>query len=196
MVVVEVEHEANSLLGAYNKEHMAFPDCCSHGSCVNRCFYEMGVGYEARKTPSELLKRGRVSGNMGSKEPVAKKGKKEAVLVVGGPSGQIASGRPPRRPAAKLSSNQEEIQKKKGTVASKYPFKIAECDMGSPTFMKALKATECSVPWSLGSRGRPIEIDIEQFGSLHAGPRSIGVMILDLHQMPSVPTRMVNLVDD
>jgi hypothetical protein len=59
--------------------------------------------------------------------------------------------------------------------------------MGSPTFMKALKATECSVPWGVGSRGRHIEIDVEQFGSLRADPDSVSAVILDLHRKPSAP---------
>jgi hypothetical protein len=55
----------------------------------------------------------------------------------------------------------------------------------------------------VGSRGRPIEIDIEQFGSLRAGPGNVGAgpdnvgaVILDLHRKPSAPPRMVNLADD
>jgi hypothetical protein len=79
MVVVGVEREANALLGVYNnKEHKAFLDCCSHGSRINRCFYEMGIQYEARRTPPEPAKTGRAAGNVGVEEPAAKKGKKEA----------------------------------------------------------------------------------------------------------------------
>jgi hypothetical protein len=73
-----------------------------------------------------------------------------------------------------------EAQKQKIADPSKYSFEMADCDMGSPSFMKALRATECSVPWGFGSRGWPIEIDIEQFGSLHAGPDSVGAVIIDL----------------
>lgn len=60
MVVVEIEHKANALLGAYNKkERKAFVECCSHGSRINRCFFEMGVKYKNRETPPDLVKRGR-----------------------------------------------------------------------------------------------------------------------------------------
>jgi hypothetical protein len=62
--------------------------------------------------------------------------------------------------------------------------------------MKALRATEHSVPWGVWSRGRPIEIDIEQFGSLRAGPNSVSVVIIDLHRKPNAAPRMVNLADD
>jgi hypothetical protein len=54
-----------------------------------------------------------------------------------------------------------EVQKKKIADPSKNSFEIVDCDMGSPSFRKALRATERSVPWGFGSRGRPIEIDIE-----------------------------------
>jgi hypothetical protein len=64
-VVVEVEHEAIMLLGVYNKkEHKAFLDCYSHGSRINRCFYEMGVKYEAREAPLEPVKRRRGAGTV------------------------------------------------------------------------------------------------------------------------------------
>jgi hypothetical protein len=95
-----------------------------------------------------------------------------------------------------LSTKQAEIQKKKDAEASKYTFEIAECDLGSPAFMVALKATERCVPWSLGSRGRPVEIDIEQFGSLRASPDGVGAVIIDLHKALDAPLRMVSLVDD
>jgi hypothetical protein len=91
-VVAEVEREAIALLGVYNKmEHKAFLDCCSHGSRINCCFYEMGVKYEAREAPSEPVKRGRGAGNVGL-ELAAKKGKKETSSVVVGSSRQITLG--------------------------------------------------------------------------------------------------------
>jgi hypothetical protein len=62
--------------------------------------------------------------------------------------------------------------------------------------MKALRATEHSVPWGLESRGRPIEIDIEQFGSLRADPDNVGAVIIDLHRKLSAPRCFLNLVDD
>jgi hypothetical protein len=197
VVAVEVEHEAIALLGVYNKrEHKAFLDSCSYGSCSNHCFYEMRIKYEAREAPPEPIKRGRGVGNVVLEEPAAKKGKKETSSAVVGFSRQITFGKPPKVPSAKLSSSQMGVRKKKDAGASKYSFKIAEYDMGSPAFMKALKATERSVPWGVGSRGRSIEIDVEQFGSLHADLDSVGAVILDLHRKPSAPTRMVNLVDE
>lgn len=45
-----------------------------------------------------------------------------------------------------------------------------------------------------GSRGHPVEIDVEQFGSLRASPDSVGAVIIDLHK--AKPTRFVNLVED
>jgi hypothetical protein len=155
MVVADVERKAIMLLGVYNKkEHKAFLDYCSHGGRINCCFYEMGVTYEAREAPPEPVKRGRGVDNVVLEEPTAKKGKKEASSVVGGTLRQISLGKTPRGPSAKLPSGQAGFGKKKDAGASKYSFKIAECDMGSPAFMKALNATERSVPWSIGSRGR------------------------------------------
>jgi hypothetical protein len=196
MIVVEVEREASVPLGVCNKkEHKAFLDCCAHGRRINRSFHEMGVVYESREAPSKPVKRGRVGGSVGFEELAAKKGKKGVVAVVENSSGQIALGKPSRKPTAKLVAGQVEVQKKKVADPSKDSFEIADCDMGSPAFMKALRATERSVPWGVGSRGWPIEIDIEQFGSLHAGPDSISAVIIDLHQKSSEPTRM-NLADD
>jgi hypothetical protein len=183
VIVSKVELEANALLGAYNwKEHKAFLECCSHGSRINRSFHEMGVKHESRETPPEPQKRGRASDNISSTEPAAKKSKKDVISVFGGSSSLAAAAKPPRHPSVKLSAKQVEIQKKKDAKASKYAFEIAECDLGSPTFMAAPTATERSVPWGLGSRGRPIEIDIEQFGSLLASPGSVGAVIIDLHK--------------
>ena len=52
------------------------------------------------------------------------------------------------------------------------------------------------MPWSIGSHGRPIYIDIKKFGSLRAKPDSVGSVILELHKSSKVPPRMVNLLDD
>jgi hypothetical protein len=197
VIMSKIELEANALLGAYNwKYHKAFLECCSRGSRINRSFHEMGVKHESRETPLELQKRGRASGNIGSTEPAAKKGKKDVISVFGGSSSLVVAAKPPRNPSIKLLAKQAEIRKKKDVETSKYAFEIAECNLGSPAFMEALKATERSVPWGLGSRGRPIEIDIEQFGSLRVRPDSIGVVIIDLHKATSAPPRMVSLVDD
>ena len=38
------------------------------------------------------------------------------------------------------------------------------------------------MPWSIGSHGRPIYIDIKKFGSLRAKPDSVGSVILELHE--------------
>lgn len=45
--------------------------------------------------------------------------------------------------------------KKASAETSKYSFAIAGCDMGSPEFMRALRATELSVPWSMVVVGIP-----------------------------------------
>ena len=52
------------------------------------------------------------------------------------------------------------------------------------------------MPWSIGSHGRPIYIDIKKFGSLRAKLDSVGSVILELHKSSKVPPRMVNLLDD
>lgn len=156
----------------------------------------MGVSYEPRAAPLEPSKRGKVSGNVSSEEPAAKKSKKEATSGVGSTSAQVVLGKPPRGPTFKLAVDRAEAQKKKVSEASKYSFRIADSDIGSPAFMKALRATERSVPWGLGSRGRPIEIDIEQFGSLHADPDNVGAVIIDLHRKSSAPHCFLNLVND
>jgi hypothetical protein len=142
------------------------------------------------------MTRSRAGGNAGSEEPVSKKGKEEVESTVKSTSRHIALGKPLRKPTAKSMARRAGAQKKKIADRSKYSFEIANCDMGSPAFMEALRATEHSVPWGVGSRGWPIEIDIEQFGSLCAGPDSVGAMILDLHRKLSAPPRIVNLADD
>jgi hypothetical protein len=52
------------------------------------------------------------------------------------------------------------------------------------------------VPWSIGSHGRPIYIEIKKFGSLREKPDSVGSVILELYKSSKVPPRMVNLLDD
>ncbi|XP_025823946.1 uncharacterized protein LOC112899622 [Panicum hallii] len=119
MIVSNVELEANALLGAYNwKEHKGFLECCSHGSHINWSFHEMVIKYESREASSEPQKRGRASGNIGSTEPVAKKGRKDVTSVPRGSSFLAALARPPRNPSVKLSTKQAEIQKKKDAEAN------------------------------------------------------------------------------
>jgi hypothetical protein len=104
MIVAELERKATSLIGPYNKkEHKSFMDCCTHGCRINQSLHEMGVMYESREAPPEPVKRVRGVSNVGPEEHASKNGKKEAESLVGSTSGQIALGKPPQKPTAKLA---------------------------------------------------------------------------------------------
>ena len=51
-IVSEVERDACNLLRPWNrKEYTSFMAICKQGGCVNRCFAEMKVSFEARVVP-------------------------------------------------------------------------------------------------------------------------------------------------
>ncbi|RLN11848.1 hypothetical protein C2845_PM09G11790 [Panicum miliaceum] len=127
-------------------------------------------------------------------KPASKKGKAMSKVVE--PLAQIVIGKPPRQPTSKVAASRVEAQKRTTADPSKYLFRITEADMGSPNFMKVLRATELRVPRGLGGRGQPVDLYLDQFGSLRASPDSVGAVIIDLHRGSSRVKHMINLVDD
>ena len=136
-------------------------DCCPNQIRVNRYFHEMGVQYGLWDVPPEPVrrqhKRGRGARGLAmaakvSDEPTVKKGKKASVSAAGGQAAKMTVGKPLRAPVSKVFVSKAEAANSKGIYPCGYTFKIAEQDMGSRAFMKELRATEWSVPWSLGSR--------------------------------------------
>ena len=67
--------------------------------------------------------------------------------------------------------------------------------MGSDAFMKELRATESSVPWHLHC-GERVHLYLNQFGSFHAEPESVGSVLMDVQRRVRGPLQMINYLDD
>ena len=139
----------------------------------------MGVKYSAREEPQKLEKRGK---GASSEDPVSKKRKVSAVAA---DSPKAPVGKPPRPPSSKVSAP------RKCNRLDRYLRGVPCGELCSRSFMRELEETISYFPL----RGEPIELYLDQFGSLLSGPDSVGDVVVKLHQMDDAGGRLVNMLD-
>ena len=92
--------------------------------------------------------------------------------------------RPPRPPPKVPSA-------KKGNRLARYLRGVSHSELSSESFMRELEETISYSPL----RGEPMELYLDQFGSLLSGPDSVGDVVVKLHQMDDAGGRLVNMLD-
>ena len=100
-------------------------------------------------------------------------------------SSKAAIGKPPRGPSSEAPA------KKKGNRLDRYLWEIPQGELVSRSFMRELEET---ISYSL-LREEPMELYLDQFGSLLSGPESVGDVVVKLHQVHGAGGRMASLLD-
>ena len=68
-------------------------------------------------------------------------------------------------------------------------------DLDSDAFMRELHATESSVPWRSHTGGR-VHLYLDQFGSFHEEPDTVGAILTAVQRGVKSSLRVVNLLDE
>jgi hypothetical protein len=165
-----------------SKEYNSVAVCCSEGIRVNRSLAVMGVKYLDREEPKKPEKRSKVASG---KDPVAKKRKVSSTAAESSKvAPKVPSARPPRPPPKVPSA-------KKGNRLARYLRGVSHSELSSKSFMRDLEETISYSPL----RGEPMELYLDQFGSLLSGPYSVGDVVVKLQQSGGTGGRSISLLD-